>query len=187
MGKSHIFWQSGKHYFCNVNIQQFKKREIMKRLFIMSLICCVLACFNLSAQQSFVSSGGNASASSGSVSYSIGQLFYSNYQGAEFSLMEGVQQPYEIFMVEVDDYLLSDISFNIYPNPVQDLLVISSTAAKSEYSYLLTDSKASILNSGIISSPSICLNMAAYQSGTYFVTIFMGKESVITYKIIKNQ
>ncbi|NLF43456.1 MAG: T9SS C-terminal target domain-containing protein, partial [Bacteroidales bacterium] len=50
----------------------------------------------LSAQNSINTSGGNASSTDGNMSYSVGQVFYNTSQGTNGSIIEGVQQPYEI-------------------------------------------------------------------------------------------
>jgi hypothetical protein len=47
------------------------------------------------SQESLSTSGGEANGTGGTVSYSIGQVFYSTYSGSNGTLSEGVQQPFE--------------------------------------------------------------------------------------------
>ena len=53
----------------------------------------------LQAQTSVNAIGGDATGSGGSVSYSVGQVVYTTNKGTNGSVVEGVQQPYEILVV----------------------------------------------------------------------------------------
>jgi hypothetical protein len=53
----------------------------------------------LMAQENVNASGSNASGSGGSASYSVGQVFYQIHSGSNGSVVEGVQQPYEISVI----------------------------------------------------------------------------------------
>ena len=47
-------------------------------------------------QQALITAGGNATSSSGNVSYSLGQVAYTTNGNGNYSVSEGVQQPFEI-------------------------------------------------------------------------------------------
>ncbi|WP_395065615.1 hypothetical protein [Flavobacterium sp.] len=64
----------------------YKKNRIAFALFFL----CTGSVF---AQEGFVSAGGDAAGSNGSVSFSIGQIFYKNDVGTNGSFNEGIQQP----------------------------------------------------------------------------------------------
>jgi hypothetical protein len=67
-----------------------KKMKLLKiTLVFLSVISTSLQAHN---QESIVASGGDASGSGGSSSYSAGQVFYSNYTGSNGSETQGVQQ-----------------------------------------------------------------------------------------------
>ena len=75
-----------------------------KHLFL-TVLCVGFVMFGM-AQSAIVPVGGDAQSSSGSVSYTVGQIAVqtaANSNGS-FSVAEGVQQPYEIQAVGVDDY-----------------------------------------------------------------------------------
>ena len=72
---------------------------IHKRLKLGALLMLGLGLTGLQAQESVNATGGNAQGSGGSVSYSVGQLFYLIITGETGSVSEGVQQPYEISVV----------------------------------------------------------------------------------------
>ncbi len=66
---------------------------ISKQLLLTLFILCYPV-YSISAQEVISASGGNATGSGGSVSYSVGQLFFMTHTGADGSVAEGVQQPY---------------------------------------------------------------------------------------------
>lgn len=61
----------------------------------LNILILFLFSLSLQAQEVILTSGGNASGSGGTVSYSIGQTFYTTYTGANGSASHGVQHPYE--------------------------------------------------------------------------------------------
>jgi hypothetical protein len=67
-----------------------------KKLILSALLLSGLGLTGLQAQEVIPAVGGNASGSGGSVSYSVGQVAYQTHTGTNGSVVEGVQQPYEI-------------------------------------------------------------------------------------------
>lgn len=59
------------------------------------LLLMILSNLWLNAQQNVVASGGTATGVSGSVTYTVGQLFYSYQTGTSGWIIEGMQQPFE--------------------------------------------------------------------------------------------
>lgn len=90
-----------------------------KSLFI--IVFSVLFASNASTQESVTTSGGNATGNGGSISYTIGQLFFNTVEGTTGSLPEGVQQPYEITVVtSIEEAFGNYLNVFAYPNPVTD-------------------------------------------------------------------
>ena len=65
----------------------------LKRLKICAVLLLGLGLTGLQAQESVNATGGDASGSGGSVSYSVGQITYQTHTGINGSVAEGVQQP----------------------------------------------------------------------------------------------
>ena len=87
---------------------------------IVFLLCLAGATF---AQSAIVPVGGDAQSNSGSVSYTVGQIAVqtpANGDGS-VSVAEGVQQPYEIQAVGVDNYPQIALNAVVYPNPTDNL------------------------------------------------------------------
>ncbi|MDD2634269.1 MAG: hypothetical protein PHW82_02085 [Bacteroidales bacterium] len=64
-----------------------------KRLKLSAILVLGLGITGLQAQESVNTTGGNALGSGGSVSYSAGQVIYTNNTGTSGSVAQGVQQP----------------------------------------------------------------------------------------------
>jgi len=88
-----------------------------------SLILTVLFAFSVhlqvQAQESLVAGCGEDYQATGSVSWSVGQLFFLYSEDTLNSQIQGVQQPYEIqFFPGIDHPQPVKPFFSLYPNPV---------------------------------------------------------------------
>ena len=70
-----------------------------KKFTLSAVLLLGLGLTGLQAQTSVNATGGDASGSGGSVSYSVGQVVYTTNTGTSGSVAQGVQQPYEISVV----------------------------------------------------------------------------------------
>ncbi len=70
-----------------------------KNLKLSAILLLGLGLTGLQAQTSVNATGGNASGSGGSASYSVGQVVYTTHTGTNGSVAQGVQQPFEISVV----------------------------------------------------------------------------------------
>jgi len=140
------------------------------------------------AQNSIPASGGNASGSGGTVSYSIGQVVYTNYTGTNGSVAQGVQQPYEISVVtgivEAKDISLE---IDVYPNPATDFvkLKIENYEVKN-LRYQLYDINGSLLKDNKVEGNETSISMQNLLPSVYFLKITDNNKVIKTFKIIKN-
>ena len=144
---------------------------------------------NLQAQKAIPAAGGNASGSGGSVSYTIGQVFYSTNTGTNGSVAEGVQQPYEISVV-VGIEQAKDINLicMVYPNPTTDLLTLEVEMLENENLFFqLYDIMGKLLVSKKLIDIKTTISMANLAPATYFLKVTDNEKIVKTFKIIKNQ
>ena len=138
------------------------------------------------AQQATGATGGNASGSGGTVSYSVGQIVYTTNTGSDGSVAEGVQQAYEIFSVGIIDTELN-ISLQVYPNPTTDFLTLNvGKAAISNLNFQLYDITGKLIENKKITSTTETIRMENLPSATYFLKVVNNNKEVKTFKIIKN-
>ncbi len=142
------------------------------------------------AQHSVNTTGGNVSNTSGSVGYSVGQIVCSSYSENDGSVSEGVQQPYEIYVItSVDKMKDIDLIISVFPNPVADQLSLLVTGQEnhpqSDYYYHLLDINGkSIILEKMIDDITL-IDMSGMQPGVYFLQVTASEERIGLFKIIK--
>lgn len=128
------------------------------------------------AQEAIPAAGGNASGNGGSVSYSVGQVLYTPITGNGGSVTQGVQQPYEIFVVTgIDEIMGMSLSVLVYPNPTTDLLTLKAEAIEihsfRSLTYQLFDMNGRLLDSKRIVDSQTSIDMSQLSPGTYFLKV----------------
>lgn len=158
------------------------------RKFYCTILLFVLSGTIAFAQNAVVVSGGDANGNSGSVSYTIGQTFYSTDVGASGQVSEGMQHAYEIYDVtEVQNPICSAISLSAFPNPTSDFLTLRIDGNYiSGLDYTMYDiSGKEIMQQRIVSSETN-IDMQSLPTATYFVRVAKDKNEIKTFKIVKN-
>lgn len=159
------------------------------------ILCLFLLCFSslgIQAQnihETILPAGGNANGSSGSVSYSVGQTVYTTNTGTNGSVAQGVQQPYEISVLDaIEEANGIDLIVTAYPNPTSDNLTLSiSEFDFSNLLYQMYDATGKMVASEKVVDPKTSIDMNGLVSATYFLKIVQDGQIVKTFKIIKNK
>lgn len=140
------------------------------------------------SQESLNSCGGDISGSGGSVSYTCGQVFYFATSGADVYLTEGVQQPFEISVINLlKDETASDILLSVFPNPVAEYLSIKPENIELPITAFLMDANGRLIKEMIINDPGSVIDMSELDAATYFLRIVKSEKEIKTFKIIKTQ
>ena len=154
----------------------------MKKLLLLSLITSSLSY----AQSDVVTSGGNASSTSGSGSYTIGQVDYISAAGTTGNINQGVQQPYEIYG-PLEVISIEGLTIEIYPNPTQEFIYVELDNSKIDNCrILLYDINGKLIKGNLITSEKSEINMAELATGNYYIEISSNDLKICSYKIIKN-
>lgn len=160
---------------------------MMKKLVnFIALTFCVAA---LPAQESTITSGGDASGDGGSVSFTLGQLASGIHSGTNGSVSEGVQQPYEISVVSEIEETDIDPQMSLYPNPTQGLLILRITDNEiqgTRWTMSLYDVDGRVIKNQVILSNETIIDMSGLSSQVYFLRI-NNDLKVKTFKIIKKE
>jgi len=142
----------------------------------------------LQAQATISASGGNVTSSGGSVSYTIGQILYNTVSGTNGTVVQGVQQPYEISVptaINKSDEI--NLECTVYPNPNRGILkLVIGTKDFKELRFRLFDSNGILLQDKKIESDETIILMDSLPASTYFLNVLSGKSEIKTFKIIKN-
>lgn len=142
----------------------------------------------LPAQVAVTTTGGNASGSGGSSSYTVGQLGYTTNSGTTGSVAQGVQQPYEISIVNgVEEAKEIELSCMLFPNPTSDFVNLKLNSYKVEnIIYQIFDFNGKLLEYKKINGSETIIEMKKYSDAVYFLKVFQGDKELKTFKIVKN-
>lgn len=162
-----------------------------KKLKLSAVLLLGLGLTGLQAQTSVNATGGNASGSGGSTSYSVGQVVYTTNTGTNGSVAQGVQQPYEISVVTgLEEAKGINLSVSAYPNPTTDYLTLevnaSTTLSIQSMTYQLYDMSGKLLQNEKITDNQTSIVMRNLVPAIYFVKVVQGNKELKTFKIIKN-
>lgn len=156
----------------------------MKKLLF---LCTALFVFCSSyAQSDFVANGGEAHGNGGSVSYSVGQIAIQNNGNGSTSINEGVQQPYEISVIGIDNYRNISLNAFVHPNPTQGNLQLTIQDFQMENGELqVYDINGKYLLTQKIEGENTRFDLSEYAAGTYFVNVMNGKSLLKSFKVVK--
>lgn len=160
---------------------------IVKKL-ITNCLLLVLLIATAKAQSAFSGTGGDLSGTGGSVSYSIGIVSYTSHSGASGSIVQGVQQPYEISVISGVE-ALHDLELEIlaYPNPASEKLYLKTANSNyTDLSYQLYHINGSMIKRNKIVNSTTNIDVGHLVPATYFLKIMKKNTEIKSFKIIKN-
>ena len=154
----------------------------------MLLLFLGIATTSLYAQEAVPATGGEASGTGGTFSYTVGQVLYNTNSGTSNSEAQGVQQPYEIsIVVGIEAQQGISLSCQVYPNPSTNYLVLEvENYDMEDLQYHLYDVAGKLLKSDRVQSISTTINMSDYVPASYLLQVLSESKTIQTFKIIKN-
>jgi hypothetical protein len=151
-----------------------------KLLFIGAVLCCT----QINAQEAIVASGGNASGSNGNISYSLGQVNYTTIG----TLIQGVQQPFEIQTLLGIDNANINLELIVYPNPTTSLLNLQVKGySAAAIQYQLFDFNGRLLVRDKVSAATTTIQMEQYPNAVYLLKVLENNKEVKIFKIMKTK
>ena len=137
------------------------------------------------SQKNVVASGGNVSGNSGSVSYTYGQIDYISATGSNGALTQGVQQPYEILTISVEDSKM-DYEMSLFPNPSNDFVFLKiENNDLTALSFKLSNILGQTIQSKNINQNLEEIDFSKLTGGSYLLNVIQGNEIIKSFKIIK--
>lgn len=161
----------------------------MKKIKLIAVFFTTIGFSSLHAQKTITTLGGNASGSGGSVSYSVGQLVCKANYSTQFSIIEGVQQPYEILVVTgLEEAQGISLINAVYPNPTTNFVTLKIENHKIEnLSYQFYDMNGKLLLNKKITTFETNVPMETFSVGSYFLNVIHNNTTIKSLKIIKNK
>ena len=142
----------------------------------------------LQAQEAIPTTGGNASGSGGTASYTVGQVFYTSNTGTDGTVAQGVQQAFNIEVVDgIEQANGINLICTAYPNPTTDFLNLNiENYDNTNLSYQLFDMSGKLIEIKNIESNETTITMTNRIAAIYFLKVIDNQKEIKTFKIIKN-
>jgi hypothetical protein len=158
------------------------------KLKLSAVLLLVIGLTGLQAQNAIPASGGNASGSGGTVSYTVGQIVYTTNGNANGSAAQGVQQPYEISVITgIEEALDISLEIVVYPNPTKDFVKLKiENYEVQNLRYQLYDINGSLIKDNKVEGQETNIIMQNLLPSIYFLKVTDNKKVVKIFKIIKN-
>ena len=126
----------------------------------------------LNAQEAVPATGGDATGSGGSSSYTVGQVVYTTNIGINGSVAQGVQQPYEIYTTVGIEVMGISLELAAYPNPVSNVLTLYIGNYNNEkLIYQLYDMQGKLLDSKQVVNSSTTVDIQDLPVSTYLLNV----------------
>jgi hypothetical protein len=166
----------------NLKAKNMKQKKLKLMAFLFGI-----GMFVLHAQETVPVSGGNATGTGGTASYTVGQIVNNTNTGTTGTSAQGVQQPYEISVVTgIDDAVDIMLEMVVYPNPATDYLKLKLGDNEIvNLRYQLYDINGSLLLNAKIEVQETDISMQTLKPSTYFLKVLQGNKEIKTFKIIK--
>lgn len=145
------------------------------------LLCCVLPAY---AQQSATTSGGDATGTGGTVSWTLGQPAYEPTTTSTGSVYRGVQQPYEWLVTAAPGHTAPTVA--LWPNPTADGITLQwSDAAHGPARYTIHAANGALVAEGRFADHTANLTLGHLSTGTYTVQVYQAEQHTTTLTVIK--
>lgn len=154
-----------------------------KKLRFMSIILIFLGSQTILSQENFVATGEEEEGNFGSITYSIGQIFFQETDNEKVKLNTGLQTPYYSYVFT--EPLKIKLELSVYPNPtVSNVTLLIKDYKPQNLNYKLFSIEGKLIRSGIISQAITSIYMDNLPSSTYILYV-VGWINQGSIKIIK--
>lgn len=152
-----------------------------------TLVILILFSIPAFGQQNTLSSGGDASGTGGSTSYSVGQVAFTTNTSENGSVNHGIQQPYIIQAITGIDEPGISLSLTAYPNPTTDILqLVVESEMEKHIRYQLYSMQGQLLANEDLTLNQTGIDLSGYMPATYILKVIRNNSEVKSFKIIKN-
>lgn len=159
----------------------------MKKLnvIIVATAMTILLLPAIKAQQVVATSGGTGQSTSGTITYTLGELVIDTYNGTDKKLTQGFQQS-RLIITAVSELPELGYTINAFPNPTTNYLKLKLEKDYPEnIGYSLMDINGKVLLNGEVYNGETNISFESLATGTYFIKIFQDRKEVKTIKVVK--
>ena len=154
---------------------------------IVLLIIFILVFVAVKAQETILVSGGQATGLGGNISYTIGQLVYTNPTTMLGSLNQGIQQNIEFVTLSNPELTASILTAVTYPNPTSESIILALKGEKIiGLGFVMYDLLGRVVSKGKVIQAKTKIAMKSLPIGVYILRVQENNKALKTFKIIKN-
>jgi len=160
--------------------------EHKRKILCIWFLGCLLIT-TIKGQETIPATGGTASGSGGEVTYTVGQLVFNVITGTNFSITQGVQQPYEISVATAIEGS-EDISLEcvVFPNPAEGLIrLLIMSFENDNMRFRLYNMTGVLLQDKKIEDKETEISMDNIPSAIYLLKVIKDNKEVKVFKIVK--
>lgn len=158
-------------------------------LFSLNLLSQNIQSIANDTMETFNASGEDASGDFGSVTYSIGQVFYTQIGESNFNVAQGIQQgEFNQTLAVEENSVEPKAEIFIFPNPTTDFVIVNIEGNEFENgprSYQLYDFQGRLIKQNIINENETKIDLNDLSSSLYLLNVYANNKILKTFKIIK--
>ncbi|KJD34628.1 hypothetical protein PK35_02290 [Tamlana nanhaiensis] len=150
-----------------------------------------ISCYSYSQDGllSINAAGHSVDNNSGSISFSIGQVFYASTSNSNFNLNEGVQQMLVPINTSNEDNNSEKVAIDmvIYPNPTTDFVTLKAAGLNFSKlnAYRIFNYQGKLIQESPIKLNETKIDLNYVTSGLYLIQVFVDDQLWNTFKIVK--
>jgi len=146
-----------------------------------------LGCLGMMAQshQVFATSGASFKQSSGYISYTIGEILTTTLSGTGNIVTQGFQQTGLPKSGPSSVGTMPDFHMSVYPNPVQDLLVMEVELLQN-MQYTLHDVTGVLVDRGLVLKERTEIDFRNLSPAIYVLRVFDNNQQIRIFQIVKH-
>ena len=138
------------------------------------------------AQSNVGAAGGRATGTGGNASYSIGQVNFISIKNSNGLVTQGVQHPYEIYVVKGEAETGIQLTISANPNPATEFFVLRIEEGWFDnLSYRIYDGGGKLITQQKIVDKETRISMSKLTNAYYFVKVYKSIFEVKSFKIVK--
>ena len=155
------------------------------RIFLLSVLTILVFKNPAFSQSQTTASGGTASGTGGTVTFTIGLPLYTNQTSSGVIINQGNQQPREFLSVSYRNYSIN-IGLKIFPSPFYSYFYIQTENENlSNLSFKLTSLDGKLVTCENINETLTKVNTEDYAEGIYFLQLYHSNELISSTRIVK--
>ncbi len=157
-----------------------------KYLLIIQTIIFSIPAVSMFGQNGTVVCGNVSTDGVSEITFSVGQIDFESISDQDFTISQGLQQPFEISDIVSINEVILDIELAIFPNPTYNVINIINLSNTERFLLVeMFDLAGSKIISERWSERSITLQIDSYPAGMYVLKISDENQISKSYKISK--